>query len=836
MKCSRALLALCCALLLSSCGEPSSKPNSSEGNTSKDDSSIEVPSSPDEPTSSVELLEFTGLEFNNATYTYDGKAKSLALTGAPEGSSIVYQNNNKTDAGTYEVSVTVSKDGYVTKTLKATLTITPREFDGVSFPDVTEEYDSFSHSIEVVGVLPEGSSVVYTSDVDGVTNSATDVGKYNVTAKITNKNYAPITLNAKLVITAVERNNPMYMDSTGDLYFANALDNGYLYVRDSETKTLTRIAYDHPTSFAASSTGVYYLSSSSFASSIKYVAKGATTASYICSCGAANKICFDGTMLYYSVSSLLGEKGIFSVDFIDKDEPVITKIYDGKAKEMTEVTNNVLYFVNADKQLSYLNVASGSYGTFLKDDKPFKVESLIKYGGSLYYNNIDSILGHYVERAKLDGDRLTFIKLSIDAGKYLSVRGNYLYYSLVDKLTTNIYGTGIYQAPIDGSGATGGDAVISEGPDDQVYGNTLTAGMSANAVSGDYIFYQKVDDYSLHQFSFSAGSDTNLLDGFVPPEEVPLSTGGGTLQHGNDLYYLDIYAGKTLFRYNTVTKMKTKLTSSKVVNFSIYGDNLYFNTVTLGINNNLYVVDTVLGSTPKLLSKDDISDVVSDGTYLYGIKHNAAMAATSLVRMDLDGANPVEFYDKGTSNLAYYKDKIYFIDGEKLYTINTADINASSNKMNGTQVGKDSNIQSFQIYDGKIYYAYCTGMVTNEMRIMNLDANNNTKGATIPNTDKATHPICFTINDGYIYYCSLVGTSISDSGFYKIKVDGTEKAKLYDYSKTEGSVTTYYLCDNLSVVKGRVYFTNYYKVSLIGDSHTYCIDDSTATTKLVKVA
>ena len=44
--------------------------------------------------------EFTGVTLADDEFTYDGAAHSLAVSGAlPDGTTVVYDNNGKTDAG-----------------------------------------------------------------------------------------------------------------------------------------------------------------------------------------------------------------------------------------------------------------------------------------------------------------------------------------------------------------------------------------------------------------------------------------------------------------------------------------------------------------------------------------------------------------------------------------------------------------------------------------------------------------------------------------------------------------------------------------------------------------
>lgn len=80
----------------------------------KDDS--DAPSAPD-------LKKFTTVKFEDSTIYFDGEEHELLCTGIPEGANVTYTNNKGTDDGVYNAKAVVSKEGYETKTLNATLTI-----------------------------------------------------------------------------------------------------------------------------------------------------------------------------------------------------------------------------------------------------------------------------------------------------------------------------------------------------------------------------------------------------------------------------------------------------------------------------------------------------------------------------------------------------------------------------------------------------------------------------------------------------------------------------------------------------------------------------------------
>ena len=73
---------------------------------------------------SCDPREFEGLRFEDARYMYDGQEHSIEVEGVPNGATIIYSSpNSQTEEGVYVITATVSAEGYITKTLTATLTI-----------------------------------------------------------------------------------------------------------------------------------------------------------------------------------------------------------------------------------------------------------------------------------------------------------------------------------------------------------------------------------------------------------------------------------------------------------------------------------------------------------------------------------------------------------------------------------------------------------------------------------------------------------------------------------------------------------------------------------------
>ena len=148
-----------------------------------------------------EYYDMSGVSFNGASYVYDGEEHSLSIDGVlPEGVNVMYVNNGKVNAGTYEVTAKFSgdtKNYYPIEDMKATLTIVKAGISGISFLGDTVTYDGLEHSIEISGELPEGVLVTYSG------NKQVNTGTYTVTAHFTDttNNYVTLEdLKATLII------------------------------------------------------------------------------------------------------------------------------------------------------------------------------------------------------------------------------------------------------------------------------------------------------------------------------------------------------------------------------------------------------------------------------------------------------------------------------------------------------------------------------------------------------------------------------------------------------------------------------------------------------------
>lgn len=124
---------------------------------------------------------FTGLSFADDTCTYDGEAHTLAVTGLPEGAKAEYtsedfdKDGKAIDAGTYNITATVTKDGYNDWTETATLTINPKVVTVTGLTAANKAYDGTNTAVLSGGAL-EG--IVARDGEDKLTYSIPKVGTF----------------------------------------------------------------------------------------------------------------------------------------------------------------------------------------------------------------------------------------------------------------------------------------------------------------------------------------------------------------------------------------------------------------------------------------------------------------------------------------------------------------------------------------------------------------------------------------------------------------------------------------------------------------------------------
>ena len=147
-----------------------------------------------------EDIKELGIEFNGATFIYDGTEKSLSVNNLPEEFNISYENNGKVDAGEYEVKAIITgNENYNGEiTLTATMTISPKEVRVYWIDRGTFIYNG-EKQLPTAGAE---NGIEITVDVEE--GNAIDVGKYTALASTTNKNYTLTNTTFEYEIVAKE--------------------------------------------------------------------------------------------------------------------------------------------------------------------------------------------------------------------------------------------------------------------------------------------------------------------------------------------------------------------------------------------------------------------------------------------------------------------------------------------------------------------------------------------------------------------------------------------------------------------------------------------------------
>lgn len=102
--------------------------------------------------------DFTGLEFADAAFDYDGTEKEITVNSLPEGASVTYTSdtadeNKATDAGVYKIKATVSAPDYNDWVKEATLTIKPKNLSVSDVSAKDKTYDGTKKAEILTGDL-----------------------------------------------------------------------------------------------------------------------------------------------------------------------------------------------------------------------------------------------------------------------------------------------------------------------------------------------------------------------------------------------------------------------------------------------------------------------------------------------------------------------------------------------------------------------------------------------------------------------------------------------------------------------------------------------------------
>ena len=792
-------------ILLSSCGGDRDSSSEKSSMLPSDETSL---STSDKPSLSDELKSFQGVTFTNQTITYDGTSHSLEVEGAPSDALITYENAGPhIDVGVYQISALITKVGYAELALNATLTITkaPAALTGVEFKNDRYEFDGTEKALVITGFLPAGYEVTYSSiQTPNNNNKAIAVGTYEITATITHKNYEDLTLSATLTIYSNEKQR--YLTSFDEkIYFQNSLDKDRLYVYDEKApdEKVVKVNNSTPKYFVPEGNRLYFVSDSLFSDAISYLEKDSDNLETFLTTNAMYLVS-DGVYKYYAKNGLTSDKsGIFRAkeSTVDGVKSVSEEqLYTGKAHYL-QVDHNYIYFAdgNNGNKLVRINktILNQRSATIMLDEK---INNLVISGNTLYFT-VNKLLGNYI--AKMDVSSSKVVKLTSDAGEYLTIVEDDLYYVNVDLTKSFLSGNGIYKV----STLTvtdhnlPGTLVISNKNDSEQ--------LSSLAYLAGNLYFYRTDNKKLYRYNLLANSLSDLLAEFIPPVDTShINTKGAVVTYKNQIFYQNAYDNGVMYVYNTLTNTNDRVTSTEADNYYLYENYLYYRTTTYLFNKDLYRLDLLNGGDPLHISKNDCSDL----TFLNGkIYYNNRSGTNSLNRMNLDGSDDEVVLKVNAENLLAHNNRLYYITSNY---INYYDLTTQKQtKLN------DFRSTFFVIYNNNIYFRRLYGVLGSKALAKgDLDG----KGFSDLVSSK-TDPINFTIVNDVVYYTNEVTLSVSGIFKYDLTSGGNEGELLTKDNYGQ----------NLLFLNNKLYFISYGVENVNADNHFYEFDLLTKSLSIV---
>lgn len=756
------------------------------------------------------LQDFEGITLEDATYVYDGTEKTLLINGQlPEGARVTYTNNKATDAGTYNVTATVSGEGYNTLVLNAKLVIEKATLakGAITFDGASIDYDAKAHRITVTGNVPDGATVTYTGGEDGA-NGATNVGTYQITATITSANYNTVTLQATLEIKS-ETGFLSILGVSDAVFFQNSLDRNRLYVYNVSDSSIEKVNSDKATHLIPVRNEVFYISDNLLSDSITALSGGRSDSLLDVN---ADELATDGIFIYYNVNSLISSEktGIYRVsviDLISADVDVVpVKLTDAKSEYITYAEGRIYFSNNSDGGKLYSVSASGTGQTPVKL-YDYKVSDIVADSGKLYFtrhftlSNMSAGAAIYSidvsggASAEVTDDSPSVVKITMSKGKYLTVQDGYVYFVNTDMVTTQISGDGIYRAKADGSGwigdswdlLTGASKVVDAG-DDEIF---------SLASSNGKLYYFRTGDRHLYEYDIDNSSERDMMNGFVPPEETEsiVTYYEKAAAYGNSVYYINMLDDGRLYKYDTVTQTDSRVTGLPVADFAIDGDYLYYSTTKMYVNFDLWRMSLINGE-PERISTEKCMHLSFDGDYIYYVNFSGS---NTINRMKKDGSENAVIFD--LESVDDYKTTIadgylYFVADGYMYRYPLAGGVAE-------KVSEDFKPNEYMINDGKIYMMNDGAQNTVGEYDIQSGAYRQLSTFGFALTDDARGMFFY---EGAFYFYRNTASGSGNKGLYRFDVsDPSAQIELVD--RFDGHYIT-----NSVVIGDKVYFTDVWQI------------------------
>lgn len=245
------------------------------------------------------------------------------------------------------------------------------------------------------------------------------------------------------------------------------------------------------------------------------------------------------------------------------------------------------------------------------------------------------------------------------------------------------------------------------------------------------------------------------------------------------LIFVDL-SGKRAVKINLDGSSKTDLTKEPASDLGFYNGWIYYST------SSSFRRVRLDGSEDMIVSISRVESYVFIDNAIY---FPSKLHRNQLYRMDLDGENRAKVSEQSVVALNYYKDRIYYIDGEN-YLIHSMKVDGTDDVVLSTR-----SAENIIIEDGWLYFNE-QGIVSQKFRISLTDGKEEalftistaevdqlfTTHTTSGNQSNGSR---FVVLGDYVYYSScLVIDGIADvdgfeeDGLFRMRIDGSSKRKI----------------------------------------------------------
>ena len=826
------------------------------------------------------LLKFDGVSFSGGSFTYDGAEHEITVSGnLPEGTSVTYTANKATNAGSYNATAKLEKEGYETKTLTATLVINKATYNmsSVSWSYTSPfTYDTEAKTVTLSG-LPTGVTVGSYSN-----NTKTDAGNYtaSVTLVYDTVNYNTPTVSPlnwkinKADITAaitfsdetVEYDTEMHSiyivgnipaGTTVDYTYNGQSVTGVSQVGSYEvvatvsgpnhnaktfTATLT-IKSTEELLYAVNHNGTVYFQNNLDGNKL-YKVDGSGNITKVNN-DKPEYFFSDGSALYYYSSSLFSKvlKKINSAGTVSTVANVSGEYITTDGTYVYYAVNNML--LNTDENGIYKLKLDGSQDTPTRIATT-KAAYLTVYGSYVYYSNLSD--GKKLYRVSTSGGTPTLIH--DEKAEYLIEDNGVIYFDSSTLLASAIYkytassgnvtkmttDSGKYLAKVGNDiYYVNNDLLTSNLFGDGIYKISVLAsgslpgtkvveasegdGYSSLTTDGEYLYYYKLSDKHLYRLDPDTETEVDLMEGFQPPVETVTLMGDTVIaEFGGEIYYTNPRDA-------------------------------------MGNGGCLYKYNPTTKVHVKVLA-DDVAGIWFSGNYMY--YSTCVLTNYALNRMDMTTGEIIKVNSNRCENLIFEGSDIYYIDVSATGSNRIMKMSADNLEAEPTEIYDEKNVSITGMYKSgntfyfisnpTIGYQYLYKYTVGDAKGVSLDVkakhmvlagdkiyyfdgtSSSLKSCSLDGSSVKTVKTNVEINDMYLSGGTLyfASTSSQNKGLYSCNTATDSCAKLYSG-----------LADGITVVNGKVWFigsavtyTADYPVHTAGgDGYLYCYNGTAAEKK-----